>query len=424
MRLAYKYRLYPTANQARDLGIMLETHRRIYNDALAARKEAYETRGETLSEQELRLRFKAAKEAGNEFYARVTVDSVDATIRRLKRSYENFFRRVKRGEKPGFPRFKARGRFDSIEYPHYGNGIRLVGGRLRVLHVGSIKAKVHRPTEGEIKTARLKLEDDRWFVVLSCDLGEVAAPAALRPAVGIDVGIESFGFTSDGESIPNPRYLKKELPELRRRGRAVSRKRKGGKNRRKAVARLRRVHARVANLRREHWHQLSCKLVRRYGLIAVERLNVKGMIRNRRLARAISDAGWSAFQEAVRYKAERAGVAYVEIDPRNTSQVCSGCGALVPKPLTQRWHGCPHCGLSLHRDHNAARNILALALQARTGPAELNAKGSSAHVPRTRSSRMGRAAAAIGDVARNRRAPINKGLDFVEQPRRLQRDDS
>ena len=186
------------------------------------------------------------------------------------------------------------------------------------------------------------------------------------------MGLESFLTTSDGDQEPNPRYQKTALPELRRAQRAVSRKRQGGENRRKSKRKLAKIHARVRRLRKEHHHQVALKLVRRYGLIAAESLNIKGMLKNDRLSRAISDAGWSGFLLTLRAKAESAGVAYVEVDARGTSQRCSRCGATVPKTLSDRWHECSHCGLALHRDENSAKEVLRLGLLARTGPVGLN----------------------------------------------------
>jgi putative transposase len=243
-----------------------------------------------------------------------------------------------------------------------------------VTNVGFIKVKLHRPIEGKIKTVSLKREAGRWYVVFSCDLGPVKVEPSTNPPVGIDVGIESFLTTSDGEHEPNPRYQKTALPELRRAQRSLARKRKGGKNRRKSKRKVAKIHARVKRLRREHYHQVALKLVRRYGLIAAEGLNVQGMLRSGWMSRAISDAGWSGFLETLRSKAESAGVAFVEVDARGTSQQCSACGAEVRKGLSVRWHDCGHCGLSLHRDENAARNILARGLQARTGPAGGNVR--------------------------------------------------
>ena len=371
MRRAFKFRLYPNANQARELGIMVETHRRLYNAALEQRKLAYETRGISLNYYAQANQLKELR-ADDPYQARTNFSSEQATLRRLDTSYQNFFRRCKQGSRaPGFPRFKGRDHFDSVTFPTYGDGIRLKDNRLRVQHVGAIRTKVHRAVEGTVKTASIKREADKWFVVLSCDLGDVVVPPSTLPAGGIDVGLEVFLTTSDGQRIENPRYLKAEIPQLRRLQRATSRKNRGGRNRRKASRRVRVLHARVRNLRHEHHHQTALFLIRLYGLIGVEGLRVSNMLKNHSLARAISDAGWAGFVNVLRCKAERAGAEVVAVNPRGTSQECSGCGVEVPKKLGERWHTCPHCGLSLHRDENAARNILARALLARTGPTDL-----------------------------------------------------
>jgi putative transposase len=369
MRRAYKYRLFINANQGRELSTMLETHRRLYNSCLAERKERYEAEKITVKYTEQSARFKAER-ATNLYYARLNFSSAQATMRRLDKAFANFFRRLKAKETPGYPRFRGRDRYDSIEFPAHGDGIRLTGNRLRVQHVGTIRVKLHRPIEGKVKTVTLKREADKWYVVVSCDLDDVTVPPSVNPPVGIDLGLKWFLSKSDGtEPEPNPRYLKTALPELRRRGRAVARKRKGGKNRRKAVKELARVHVRVKNLRIEHHHQVALKLVRRYGLIAVESLNIRGMLRSDRLARAISDVAWGNFLLTLKSKAESAGVSVVEVDARGTTQQCSDCGMTVPKVLSVRRHNCPHCGLSLDRDENAARNILARGLPARIRPA-------------------------------------------------------
>jgi putative transposase len=235
-----------------------------------------------------------------------------------------------------------------------------------------------------IKTLTLKREADKWYLVVSCDLGDAKVAPSKCPPVGIDVGLEKFLAKSDGSKPePNPRYLKDALPELRRKQRNLSRKKKGGKNRRKARKAVAKVHARVKNLRREHHHQVALKLVRRYGLIAVESLSIKNMLGNDRLARAISDVAWGNFLLTLRSKAESAGVTYVEVDARGTSPECSGCGRVVAKDLSQRWHFC-ECGCSLDRDENAARNILARGLQVRTEPAGVNVADCRNRPPRSR----------------------------------------
>jgi putative transposase len=213
-------------------------------------------------------------------------------------------------------------------------------------------------------------------------LPDVPVVTSPNPPIGIDVGLTHFLSTSQGKREPNPRYQKVALPKLRIAGRAVARKKKGGRNRRKAVRCLQRVHARITNLRREHHYQVACRLVLAFGFIAVEALNIKGMLANGRLARAISDAGWASFLSVLRGKAEKAGVQFVEVDPRGTSQGCSQCGQEVRKDLSVRWHDCPGCGLSLDRDHNAALNILARGL-ARTGPAGDNVDQEVKRPPRS-----------------------------------------
>lgn len=385
MRRAFRYRLWTNASQERELGIMLESHRRLYNACLEQRKTVYESEKRSVKYTEQSAWFKVQR-AINPYFARLNFSSAQATMRRLDKAFVNFFRRVKEGaDEPGYPRFKSRDRFDSIEFPAYRDGIRLNGERLYVQHVGTIRVKLHRPVVGIIKTITLKREADKWFVVFSCELPDVPIMDSGKPAVGIDVGLTHFLTTSDGTTEPNPHYLKDALPKLRVAGRAVSRKKKkGGRNRRKAVRCLQRIHARVKNVRREHHFQVACRLVLVYGLIAVESLNITGMLRSRRFSRAIADAAWGGFVSILKHKAEKAGAVVVEVDPRGTSQRCSRCQNEVKKNLSVRWHDCPHCGLSLDRDHNAALNILALARLVRTEPVGDNVGQQVRRLPRSR----------------------------------------
>lgn len=381
MYRAFKYRLFTNTNQERELSIALESHRRLYNDCLSLRIMVYQCYSVTFSYSDCSSWFKGRRST-NPYFARLNFSSAQATMRRLDKSYANFFRQVREGaSKVGFPRFKGKDFFNSIAYPTHGDGIRLTGNRLRVQYAGTIRVKLHRPVEGKIKTVTLKREAGKWYVIFLCELPDIAIKSTLPP-VGIDVGLEHFLTTSEGQHVPNPRFLKTALPELRRANRSVSRKKKGGSNRRKAVRRLQKVHAHVANLRREHHHQVALDLVRRYGLIAVESLSVNNMLRNGRLSRAISDAGWSSFLNILKQKAERCGCQVVDVDPRGTSQTCV-CGQEVRKELSVRWHNCSHCGLSLHRDHVSARVILARGL-GRTVPAKLNVGHKAKRVPKSR----------------------------------------
>jgi len=287
---AYKFRLWTNASQERELGIMLETHRRLYNFALAQREWFYEEWQISCSYEDQAGWFTKERKK-NPYFGRINSQSARGTLSKLDKGFQNFFRRVKADQKPGYPRFKSGDRFNSVLFPTHGNGIRLKANRLRVQHVGTIRVCLHREVEGIIKTLCLKREADKWFLVVTSDIGEIPKVANILPAVGLDVGLTHFATLSNGERIANPRFLKDELPKLRRAQRSVARKNKRGNNRRKAKRRVCRIHARVANLRREHQHKVSNDLISRYGKIAVESLNVQGMIKNDRLARAISDVG-------------------------------------------------------------------------------------------------------------------------------------
>lgn len=360
---------------------MLETHRRLYNTCLGQRKYAYEADKRTLKYTEQSEWFKLERGV-NPFFARLNFSSAQDTMRRLDKAFVAFFRRVKSGEKPGYPRFRGQDRYDSFTFPAYGDGVRLIGDRLRLQHVGMVRVKLHRPVEGTIKTVTLRREAGKWYVCVSCEVPDVSLTEG-KPAVGVDVGLTHFLTTSEGDKEPNSRYLKDALPKLRRASRSVSRKKKGGKNRRKAVKRLARVHARIKNLRNEHHHQVSCRLVRRYGFIAVESLNIKGMLRNGRLSRAIADAAWGGFLLTLKSQAEKAGSLFVEVNPSGTSQTCL-CGQEVRKTLADRWHECPACGLSEDRDVVSAKLILARGLTARTEPMRVNVTRQSKRPARSR----------------------------------------
>jgi putative transposase len=353
---AYKFRLWTNSNQERELGIMLATHRRLYNSALAQRQWFYSEWQISRTYEDQSAWFKDER-SENPWFASINFSSAQATLRRLDKAFANFFRRVRAGEEPGYPRFKAADRFNSVLFPSQGDGIRLKGNKLRVQHVGTIRVCLHREVEGKIKTLSLKREADKWFLVIACEVPEREKVGNVLPAVGLDVGLTQFATTSDGEKIANPRFLKSELPELRRAQRSLCRKKKGGRNRAKQRRKVNRLHARVANLRREHRHKVSNDLISRYGRIAVESLNVQGMIRNHRLARAISDVAWSSFVEVLSRKAENAGGEVRQVSPNHTSQICSACGQNVPKTLAVRVHRC-ECGLAMDRDQNAALNIL------------------------------------------------------------------
>ena len=362
MRKTYKYRLYPTRSQAEALDDQLGEARRLYNAALQERRDAWRTAGLGLNYYDQANQLKQIRAEGGLDLANFS--AAQDVLRRVDKTYKAFFRRVKSGKgKAGFPRFKGRDRFDSYTFPSYGDGVRLLGsGKLRVQGVGHIKTKLHRPVEGEIKTVTLRREAGKWFTCLSVTCEPRQLPESTE-AVGMDAGLSVFATLSDGTEIENPRYYRESERKLRIAQRKVARRKKRSRRRRKAVRELQAAHAHIRNQRSDFHHKLACWLVARFGLIAIEDLNVKGLAGGM-LAKSVHDVGWSAFFGKLAYKAEGAGRELVRVDPRGTSQTCL-CGERVPKDLSQRWHECPGCGLSLRRDHVAALLILRLGLSLR-----------------------------------------------------------
>jgi putative transposase len=373
VRKAFKYRLYPTVTQEQAMAEMLDTHRHLYNRALAERKTAWEESGESVSYGQQSAHLKDER-ITNPFLARTNFSSCQATLRRLDRAFQAFFRRVKAGEKPGYPRFKGRNRFDTVEFPSYGDGCKWDGSRVYFQHIGRVKVKLHRPVEGMIKTVSFTREADGWHVVFSSELPDMVADPSPLPETGIDLGLKAFLVAADGREIAPPRYYRKAQATLRRVGRAVARKHKGSHRRKKAVQVLAKRALHVANQRRNFHHQVAHQLVSQYGMIAHEALNIQG-IAHSRLAKTTHDVGWGQFLNILHGKAEGAGVRVIAVPPANTTQQCSACGALPETPeqrkaLSDRVHRCRSCGYVADRDRNAAQNILRLgrSLQASTWP--------------------------------------------------------
>lgn len=358
MRKSFLYRLYPNEIQAEKLKGLLNIARELYNACLQERRDAWKMQGKSLNYYDQANELKELRQAIPEV-ATLNYSATQDMLRRLDKSFKAFFKRIKQGEKPGYPRFKGYNRFNSITFPTYGDGVKLKDNRLYVQNVGLIKIKMHRDLEGQINTVTLKRVCDKWYAVFSNTI-EIEPLPTSNKSVGIDVGIESFAVTSDGEFIENPHYLRDSQRELRVLQRRVARRKKGGSNRRKAVKILAKQHLKIRNQRKDFAHKVSRQIVNLYGYIAVEDLQIKNMVRNHHLAQSISDAGWGEFLDFLSYKAEWAGRKFVKVNPNGTSQTCSVCGIKVPKDLSVRIHNCPNCGISLHRDFNSALNILRL----------------------------------------------------------------
>ena len=359
---SYKYRIYPSRAQITKFEQTLDICCELYNAALQERRDAWRVARKSvgLYEQQRQLpEIKKIRPELNLVYGQVLQD----TVRRLDGTFAAFFRRVKSGEKAGFPRFRSRARYNTFTYPQVRRGFGIEGGKLKLPKIGKVKIKLHRSIEGKIKTLTItRTSTDKWFACFSVEVEHENLPDN-QNAVGIDMGLKSFATLSTGEMIDNPKFFRVEEKRLAKASRKLSAAKKGNperKKRRKVVAR---VHERIANKRRNFAHQESRKLVNRFAFIVFENLNIRGMLKNHHLAKSISDAAWNQLVEFTSYKAAYAGRKCTQVNPRNTSQACSGCGSIVEKGLSVRIHNCSGCGLVIDRDHNAAINILALGLQ-------------------------------------------------------------
>ena len=357
MRASFKYRIYPTAPQSAFLHGELREACSLYNAAKQERDDAWKTCHKSINYYDQANQLKAMRADGCLTLANFSC--CQDVLRRVDKTYKAFYARVKHGDKPGFPRYRSSRRYDSITFPSYGDGCRLLpNGKLRLQGAGHIKVNLHRPVEGTVKTVTVKREAGRWFVCFSVEID--AAPLPFSAAeTGIDVGLTTFAVLSNGAEIENPRHYRNAQARLRRCQRKVARRKKGGNRRRKAVRLLQRAHVHVGNQRSDFQHKESRKLVNEYGVIAVEDLNVKGLAGGM-LAKSVHDAGWSMFLGMIAYKAASAGREVIQVDPRGTSQTCV-CGQRVAKTLADRWHDCPVCGLSAGRDHVSAQVILSRA---------------------------------------------------------------
>ncbi len=368
--MTYQYRILPSKAQHRALESLLESQRVLYNAALEERIGAYR-RGVTRTYFDQNKALTEWRKSDPEA-ASVPMNLRRGTLKRLDEAYKGFFRRVKNRTKPGFPRFRRKGWWDSFGFAEF-SGIRVENGRLRFKGMpGALRVHMHRlmPNDAPIRSCTFRRDTRGWKIgfAVAVEAGEARDG---RRRVGVDLGISMFAALSDGGFIPSLRAARRAERRLRIAQRALSRKARGSRARRKARTEVARCHAATARRRSDFLHQATARLVRDYDLIAVEDLNVRGLARSA-LARDVHDASWAKFLSMLRYKAERAGVQLIGVDTRNTSQNCSGCGMNVPKGLDERRHSCPHCGLSIDRDLNAALNILD---RAGVGPGLRNVAG-------------------------------------------------
>ena len=366
MIVCFQYHLYPTSEQECVLDNTLETLRHLYNGALAQRIDAFKHEGRTVGYVAQAKQLPLLKATAPPLLA-LNAQVAQECLKRLDTAYQAFFRRVKAGDKPGFPRFKGVGRYRSFCYPQYKGSVKLLNGFLRLSKIGDIAIRLHRPLQGTPKTCTISRKADGWYASIACDVEPEPLPKTGQD-VGIDVGIEQFAtFSGNQAPVANPRHLEKAQAHVRKAQKRLERRTRrdksgrlaGQQSRRREKARvlLAKAHLRVARARRDFQHKTAYALVRRFDTLYIENLNIRGMLKNHHLARVIADASWGEFFLILKHKAARAVKTVVEVCPRNTSQNCSSCGAYVPKALSCRTHSCPYCGLVLHRDKNAAENI-------------------------------------------------------------------
>ncbi len=361
MKTAYKFRMYPNKQQEASLDLTLDTCRHLYNRALADRKNAYEQKGISRSYEDQAAMLVVEKKDGN--FKAVFSQVLQDVLRRLDKSFKAFFRRVKAGEAPGYPRFKGNGWYKSFTYPQV--GFKLDGSTLNLSKIGSIRIFKHREVEGKIKTCTIKKDLlGNWYATLVSEIADVPTVEP-KSAIGVDVGLNSLVALSSGETVEYPRYYVQAENKLAVAQRNLSRKMKGSANRLKAKAKAAKLHQKIQHHRDEFLHQVSRMIVDSADLIVFENLNISGMLKNHHLAKHIQDHAWGKLIQFTQSKAAKAGKVVELVDARYTSQKCSQCGIMVPKTLAERVHLCPNCGLEMDRDINASLNIRTLGLRGR-----------------------------------------------------------
>lgn len=367
MLKVYQYRLYPTRKQETTLKDTLEYCRYIYNETLAIRRNEWKENNKSLTlfeTQKHLTQWKQTKPILNIIYSQV-LQEVQV---RVDLAFKAFFRRVKRGDNPGYPRFKAYGRYNSISYTQ--NGFKIIkNDEILLSKIGNIKFKQHRKLEGKIKRVCVKRQTlNKWFISFICELeDDVTTPLKQgEKSIGIDMGLSHFLTQSNGQKKENPRFYRKEEKALKKAHNRFSKTKPKTKERIKKLKILKRVYERINNKRKDYCHKASSSLIKKYSTICIEDLNINKMIinGNNGMNKSIHDAAWNMFFRFLEYKAESAGVQLIKVNPRNTSKMCSRCGLVKDKlGLEYRIFYCLWCGLEEDRDINASINILRLGLQ-------------------------------------------------------------
>ncbi|WP_329101705.1 RNA-guided endonuclease InsQ/TnpB family protein [Streptomyces sp. NBC_01439] len=388
---AYKFLMRPTAGQQVALGEMLRDHCSLYNGALQERRDAWRHVSKTSVQYGMQsAQLKEIRAFDPECQGRWSFSSQQATLRRLAKAFAAFFRRVKSGDTPGYPRFRGMNRFDTVEFPEDGDGCRWDSTphdpvtRVRFQGVGHVKVNQHRPLTGKVKTITVKREGKRWYVILTAEQAQPEPKPKTGSTAGIDMGLTHFLADSSGGFVENPRHGRKVAAKLGAAQQALARCERRSNRRKKTVRKVADLHRKVRRQRLDHAHKTALDLVRQHDFIAHEDLKIRNMVRAPKakpdpdhpgsflpngaatkagLNRSVSDAGWGVFLKILHAKAESAGRELIAVDPRNTSRTCPQCGHVGAenRPTQQRFH-CVACGHHAHADTVGALNVLRAGL--------------------------------------------------------------
>lgn len=378
---AFKYRLKPTKNQREKFQQFAGVRRWIFNQGLQQRQKAHQE-GKKLTYYEQNNELIALKEQFS-WLKEVHSQIPQQALKDLDRAYQHFFRRVKLGTKPGFPKFKKKGVKDTFRFPQ---GVRVKGSQAYLPKIGKVKFRKSRELEGILKETTIIQEGNAWYIVFSCEIelpSPLPAPIDGDKAIGIDMGLKAFATLAIGKSniqqeVKNPKYLSKKLSKIKHLSRELSKKAPKSKNRLKARIRLSKLHAGVKNSRNDFAQKLSTKMIKNHDIFCIESLEISRLLTKspKSLSRSISDASWRSFLHCLKYKAEEKGKHIVEAGKYfPSSQLCSNCYHRQEMPLNQREYVCPNCGLKIDRDYNSAIALKAAGMSV-LKPVELPLKGS------------------------------------------------
>jgi len=354
---SFRFAFKPSKTQSIKLNNTLRLCADLYNASLQERRDAYQLNHISINYQAQQNQLPDIKQTNPE-YKNIHSQVLQNVLKRVDLAFQGFFNRVKKGVKAGFPRFRSISRYNSFTFPQ--SEFSLTGNKLTLSKIGSVKLKLSRTIQGKIKTLTIKNECGRWFAVFTVETSVEALPKT-GEEIGLDAGIACFLKLSDGSDVDNPRFGEKLQKSLRVAQRSVSRKKKGGKNRKKAILKLRKIHQKIKNCRADFQHKTARFFVNNFDLICIEKLQVSNMMKNHRIARVIADVSWSSFYQILSNKAEEAGRELIKVPAQFTSQICSRCGHCEKaNRKTQADFVCLKCHLSINADENAAKNILRL----------------------------------------------------------------